>query len=766
MRNGILLLILLLTGTMATAQRLSMVFDETPLPDALRQIDHAQTDRNIVFVMNDLEELRATCTLHRKDVLEAVQEVCKGFPILITETGSHIFVEYIRPPMHLLPSVTKIQKQIVLSAEGYWIKPNMYGISATKVLTILPRLSVRDGAIYLNGQALKNIFLNGMPLTETDELDQLASDMIETIRIDEHNNHLYITLRQPKEGGFYGHLQAQASWREETDEEGLSGVWYSRFRKNSIYDKFGWENEHQSDEIRQTALAPGVEKIYRTDLDSDQRRFANRFSFEHEYSPSQSLGFSYYVATRHGKGKSAQSDVQNFNSFSGKNQYTDQELTLRYHACFGKNPEPTGRNPEPTGIRQTEVNVIADIFSRQTETENLSLYGAGVGTEIGEAPSIVMTKLSADAQTSLSQQMTLFYGFDFRSYNSHYDPDKFLSNFQGISAFRQKMDLHGTLLRGDLELQYSLGRASLTAGISPQANRNHPQLSGSNLSEESPVDYRQFDWNPHFRTFIPFGDERQHNLSLSYRQELDEIPYSAMSPAIRWGDAYNYSTGNYNLRAPRSQLFQINSAFWQNRLIATLSYTQLKDEIYWQSFINHGQTEIFFTKPVNIGSSRRMQMQIEGNLQPADHWHTKLLASWNLRPEEETIGSIHYSDRHMQQYYSWVNHWEIDRRWQFHADVWYQPRYRIYDRTYHATGSLDAEVKRSFLSNRLECGVMLCLWGINRKLDRRISDYELRYDHLSSLRQIGIQIAWNFSSKQHVKVNTVEGGQQYKDINE
>lgn len=750
---------LLLTGAMATAQRLSMVFDETPLPDALRQIDHAQTDRNIVFVMNDLEELRTTCTLHRKDALEAVQEVCKGFPILITETGNRIFVEYIRPPMHLLPSVTKIQKQVVMTAEGYWIKPNLYGISATKVLTLLPRLSVRDGGIYLNGQALKSIFLNGMPLTETNELDQLASDMIETIRIDEHNNHLYITLRQPREGGFYGHLQTQASWREETDNEGLSGVWYSRFRKNSIYDKFDWENQHQSDEIRQTALAPGLEKVYKTDLATDQRSFSNRFSFEHEYSPSQSFGFSYYVATHHGKGKSTQSGMQNFNSFSGKNQYTDQELTLRYHSRFG-------REAEPTGIRQTEVNVIADIFSRQTSTENLSLYGAGVGTEMGEAPSIVMTKLSADMQTTLSRQMTLFYGFDFRTYHSHYDPNRFLSNVQGITAFRQKMNQYGTLFRGDLELQFPLGRVSMTAGISPQANRNQPQLSDTNPEEESPSDYRQFDWNPHVRFYIPLGDERQHTLSLSYRQELDEIPYSAMSPAIRWSDAYNYSTGNYNLRAPRSQMFQVNAAFWRNRLIATFFYTQLEDEIYWQSFINHGQTEIFFTRPVNIASSRHMQMQIEGNLQSTDHWHTKLLASWNLRPEDETIGNTHYSDLHLQQYYSWVNHWEMGRRWQFHANAWYQPRYRIYDRTYHAIGSLDAEVKRSFLNDRLQCGIQLRLWGINRKLDRKISDYELRYRRLSSLQQIGIQIAWNFSSKQQVKVNTVEGGQQYKDINE
>lgn len=729
-----------------------MVFADTPLPDALRQIDHAQEEKSIVFMLNDLEELRTTCSLHRKSALEAVQEVCKGFPILITETDRHIFVEYIRPPMHLLPSVTKIQKQIAITDDGYWLKPNMYGITATDVLAMLPRLFVRDNMIYLNGQSIRNIYLNGIPLADSKELDQLASEMIESIRIDEHNNDIHITLHKPKEGGFYGQMQAQAGSKYNGSDETIGGVWYSRFRKTSIYDKVGWENSHQTDKTEQIITATGAEQVYANEITTDNTHFTNRLSLMHEFTQRQSLGFSYYVSSHNGRGKAMRSDRLNFNNFSGKNRHTDHELTLRYHAMLEK--------------VNTDVKVIADIFSRQTNSENASLYGAGVGTEIGETPSIVMTKLAADVQTTISSRLSLLYGFDYRSFTSLYDPRKFLSNLNGVYAFINRMEQKGTLMSGDLGLRLMLGQATLDAEISPQNIESRQKISEDRGTETVSNEYSQFDWNSHLRLFLPCGTERQHAVTLSYRRERDEIPYSAMSPAIHWNDAYNHSTGNASLLAPFSRLLMVNASFWRNRLSASASYECTENEIYWQSVVSNGQTEVIYTSPVNLSSTRRVMMLMEGNMHPTEHWQTKMLMQWTLRPENETIGGRHYGKRHLQQFYNWINHWKLGRQMQLTANAQYQPAYSIYDRTYHATGSITAEVKHSFLGNRLQCGLRVCAWGQNRWLDRKINDYNVSYRYLSPLQHIGVHVAWNFSSRQRVSVSTVEGGQQYKEIND
>lgn len=737
---------------MASAQRLSMTFDNTPLPDALRQIDHAQNDKRIVFVHNDLEELHTSCSLHRKDVLEAIQEVCKGQPILITETDSHILVEYIQPPMHLLPTVTKIQRQIIEEADGYRIQTNIHGASATQLLAILPRLLVRDGIVYVNGQPIRNLYLNGMSINGLHELDQLESGMIESVRVDERSNAIYLTLRKPKENGYYGQLKAQGNKKKDADNETLNGIWYSKLRKTNFYDKFGWERLHQLDGIEQLCTSPQIAKYYRSEMTTDKNRFNNRLSILHEFTPSQSLGFSYYVAAHQGKGRSIKTDAQNYRNFAGKNRHNEQELTLKYHALFGR------RNPS-----KTEANLLADVFRRQTTSENVSLYGAGVGTEIDEAPSIVMTKMAADLHTPLSDKATLHYGIDYQSLTSSYDPCRFLSNYNGVSMLGLRMNQHGTMLRGDWGLRLKLRYATFDANISPFYLKTNQTM----LTEEDDCDKperQQFEWTGNIRMFIPLGQNHEHTLTLSYRQELDEMPYSAMSPTIRWNDAYNYSTGNTKLSAPFSQQIMFNTSLWHNRLLFTASHTKISGEIYWQSFINSGQTEVFYTKPINLSINRQTKLQLEGNLQPTRHWQFKLLAQWTHRPENETIGGIGYNGYHWQQYYTCISHWSIGREWQMMLDAWYQPTYRRYDRTYHATGSLNAEIKRTFLRNHLQCGLHSCIWGRNRQLDRQIQDYHVNYRYLSPLEQIGISIAWNFSSHRNIKVKAVEGAQQYMDI--
>jgi len=97
-------LLLLLSAT-ATAQTVSLTFRGETLSEALRQIDHAQDERRILFLFDDLEMYTVTTVIDRLPATEAVRKVCRNFPVSITEVGSDIFVEYEPATVHLRPVV-------------------------------------------------------------------------------------------------------------------------------------------------------------------------------------------------------------------------------------------------------------------------------------------------------------------------------------------------------------------------------------------------------------------------------------------------------------------------------------------------------------------------------------------------------------------------------------------------------------------------------------------------------------------------------------
>ena len=99
------LLALLLFSVAAGAQNVSLSFRGETLSEALRQIDHAQSEHRILFLFDDLEMYTVTAVIDRLPAPEAVRRVCRNFPVAITEVGNDIFVEYVPRTVHLNPVV-------------------------------------------------------------------------------------------------------------------------------------------------------------------------------------------------------------------------------------------------------------------------------------------------------------------------------------------------------------------------------------------------------------------------------------------------------------------------------------------------------------------------------------------------------------------------------------------------------------------------------------------------------------------------------------
>lgn len=104
---------------------------------------------------------------------------------------------------------------------------------------------------------------------------------------------------------------------------------------------------------------------------------------------------------------------------------------------------------------------------------------------------------------------------------------------------------------------------------------------------------------------------KEHNLMLSYKRTMSDIPYSAISSAVTWIDSYNYSIGNANLKAPSSDMLMAGLSMFRNKVTLIAIYAYVHNRIYWQTFSDEENPENLYTKPINllgrlIGSGSRI----------------------------------------------------------------------------------------------------------------------------------------------------------------
>ena len=741
-----------------SAQTVTLSLHDAPLSEALRQIDQGQKERRIVFVFNEMERFRISCNITEMEPLEAVRQVCASLPISIKTRDKHVFVEAVKTPVRkaspqpsspqkpidevrMLDEVTVVRKRIRYGANGYTAQLEAQGMPASQALSYLPNVMREEDHLYVHGQEVTQIYLDGMPLSTLDELDQLQGDMIEEVRIDYQPCVIYIALRQPEEGGFYGSVHSELTGQGERNDMGeLGAVWYLRHKGLSLYNRFAFDGSNRTEELLNTYTRSDALTVYDGETERRHGMVSDRFSINREFNRHHSLGASLYMAYDWGRvGSVMEQDREYY--FDGENQHTDMELTLKYTHTFGS--------------RDGTMEVLLDVFDRSAQTENLSLYGAGVGTELGESPSITLWRGSMDVRQPVSVLTALLYRLDLRSFFSHYDPDRYSNNLIGAPVVGYQLDQQGQMVDVGVGVQHAGEHLLLNGGLGYRLNRVEADFGKGN--------YRQQSLTSHLRIELPLGDDGLHRLALTGQQQLDDIPYAALSPAVRWNDAFNSTMGNTSLLAPASTQLMMDVSLWHDRFNLTTSYRWIEDEIYWQTFIAKGQKDVFYTQPVNLDGLRIWSMQGELNLHPTSWWQAKVSAQLNYRMEHATLSETRYEGNHLQQRYAIDHHLRFDGHWSASVHADFAPRHSIYDRTYHATYLMSGEVQKGWLDNRLQTSILFVPLGRNRQIDRQIEGRHIAYKYCTTLQQLGIRVVWNFNGGRRVKVGTVEGGQRFEE---
>ena len=394
------------------------------------------------------------------------------------------------------------------------------------MLAFLPGVSKEGDTYKINGLQASEIYVDGVKLTSKDELKNIPADMIDKVKVNylagvnqnatDAGGTIEITLHKPAEGGYYGSVSAGTSYQASNgiDQGNLGGVIYFRHKNLSIYDNLNLFGFRYKETAKQSIWDQTQDKL--TELDEVQRtpghNFNNRLSLTQQLNEKSSLGGSYYIKTFKNEIKTQDTGETGTSSINQRNNWLDQEVTLKYNTAFGQHG--------------TTLEVIGDYYNRQHKSKSDFSYGENSSSASEDKTSLDMYKLSLDMTDPRSQKLTWNYGASIRYITTKYTPSVFAidatDRFQTSQVPTRTSGLTPIIYASAMgqfwKIRYS-------AGVNFQLNK----IQYKTLDDGAVSTNTQWGINPTMQMMMPLDSKGENTLMLNYKRTLGEIPYSAIS---------------------------------------------------------------------------------------------------------------------------------------------------------------------------------------------------------------------------------------------
>lgn len=657
-----------------------------------------------------------------------------------------------------LHEVTVVASRTINNVEGY--TTNLRGSDITKgkptvdVLAMLPNISRENGNFKINGLAVSEIYVDGIKLADLSELDNIPGEMINKVQIkylagsDQNaalsGGTIWITLRRPDEGGYYGSLHTNAKWYRASGfgNEGVGGMINYRRKNLSVYDNLYLGGYKHKDHSEQQLTGSDLHTFLTETTRLKGVNFRNRLSITQQFYSGAQLGGSYLIATSNPRISSLTYGENSSNSLNKDNNTIMQEGTVKLTL--------------PLNQKGASMELTADYFNRNSDEHSSFFQEKEQIGGVTDKNNLNLWKFKADILYPQSESLAWRFGASAQLISSAYTPSDVMESDRFLSSSIPTNTVGFTPLLY-LTAQGTVWKLRYSAGINGQLNRISYEDRHANIKNH----HTQWSINPTLQVMMPFGAQMNHAFMLNYKRTLNDIPYSAISSVVTWDDPYNYNVGNPDLKAQSADMVMLAVSLFRNKLNLTAIYGHSHNQIYWQTFQDNNNPELFYSKPVNISGQGIWGIGAEWMETPVAWWRFKLSGRVEITPENTTLAGIHYNKTRFKEYIDFNNTFTFPNGWGGTLRANVEPTFRTLDRTYHAVYQVSGRVYKSLLNDNLQLALTFDALGNRRKLDRMAADNMVSYKYTSPVQSVGLSLIWNFSGGKKVHVNVVEGIQDY-----
>ena len=660
-----------------------------------------------------------------------------------------------------LDEVKIVASRTVSDAEGY--TTNLRGLdivkgkSAAELLGFLPNVSCENGNFKINGLDVSEIYVDGVKLSDVSELGNISGNMVDKVQVkylagtDQNANlsggMIMITLRQPSEGGYYGSVKAATEWNRSSGfGNGRIGLLvYYRYKNLSIYDNVEVGYQKIKENSEQWQVGTGLNAFLTETTKSENIKFRNRLSFVQQLGNNTKLGGNYLFATSRPRPISTIFAEDTWSSVHNKMNTVVQEGTLQFSTLLGKKGLTMGTTVDYYNRNcdnDHRYNIDNSDIAKTEEKENLNLW-----------------KFKVDFLYPRSRKLSWKFGVSMQAISSSYTPNLLVENGR-FSSSSSSTKTAGFTPIAYAEAKGILWKFRYSAGVNWQLNRIRYEDLNAGVKNHN----TQWAFNPMLQLMMPFGAKMNHALMLNYKHTLNDIPYSAISSVVTWSDAYNYSVGNPDLVAQSADMLMAGLSLFRNKLNFTAVYARSHNQIYWQTFEEAENSNVVYTKPINIPGQSLWGIGTEWMESPLKWWQFKLAGRVEITPENAVIGGVKYDKTRFKEYFYFNNNFNFSSGWGGMLNANLEPTFRTFDRTYHAVFNVDGRIYKNFLKNNLQVAIDFTAFGNRRKLDRQVGSNTITYKYTTPVQYVGLNVVWSFSGGKKVNVDVVDGIQDFYEI--
>lgn len=639
------------------------------------------------------------------------------------------------------------------------------GQQISEALNFLPGVSVQNGVYKINGMNVSEIYVDGMKLSNWSELNGVSAEMVETVAVEylagSNRNAgmtggiLHIKLRTPPEKGYYGNIGASLSARPAYgfDTENVNGLINFSLNKVRIYDyaAVNWSQATEEEDNSILYHTTGEESKGSTKTKSYAGYFYNRISLSWQASPKTTVGLGHYITQGYYDARSLTdyftSKGSDHSDLRNDAKYTAHEVTAILRSQLNE--------------RGTFFSLTGDYYHQTDKSDWNNRSSLTNGDEKNrDKTGTDLWKVETSLDIPVSQSVNVSTGGFLQFITSDYHPLSVTTPEEWFTASRLRTHTSGFTPMLYANLQGSWKKMQYSVGINLQHNHIGYEVAEQNLKSHN----NQWGVNPTIQMSCLLNEKHQHLLSLAYKQTLNDIPYSAISPVIQWQDSYNYTIGNPDLKAQREEQLMLVLSLFKRKLNITGIAVRSHHELHYATFTDPERPQVLYTQPINLSGTKAGALLVESNLKPLKFWRTKLEGMVMISEEDGEIDGITYNGHPLRYKFAWSNNFTFRKNFGGTLYALYEPDYWNYNRKYHTVYDLTGSLYRKFCKGNMQVRLSGLIFAKMRKLTIASMQTTTFRENTTHPERISISFTWNFQKGKHNNVDGVEGIQNYKKI--
>lgn len=309
-----------------------------------------------------------------------------------------------------------------------------------------------------------------------------------------------------------------------------------------------------------------------------------------------------------------------------------------------------------------------------------------------------------------------------------------------------------------LNLSKEYKKLSLQAGLRYEGTISKGHQLGNAIKPDS-VFRRKYDGLfPTFFALYKVDTVGNHQIRLNFGRRIDRPYFQDLNPFITPLNKYTFYVGNPLLLPSFSRKIEMSYIF-KGSTTATIGYSYSKDQVNETIEI---EDEIYFSRPGNIGSTKLINLSVDGNYDISDKIRFQFFGSLDVVNIKSEFYHGPLEHKGINGYFQGLFSYEFGNDWNFQVDGNYRSKVTNAQFLYGSKGALNFGIskkisERSFLSLT---GSDLLYTNINQGEIRDLDQSKAIYKNLGDTRRVMLTFRLNlgkeFAKKERNQINGAE----------